>query len=357
MERLHILLVPSACRSTEVSEVLKGLSEMKMKLYLVPGMVIAALAAGGSTSSDSRASKQCASAPAAAKVEKAKRPASPSCRQSKLPYKLGVARYTMCKRSLDEALDILQNIDCHYLGLMEGTIEYGASNEEIAAYKAKCAAAGVEVVSAGPLYYSTEAELKACCEFAKRYGMKYISVVPFEWNPKIAGITDSKERAKIIPPREWRIESDRMMDLLDQYVKKYGLRAAVHNHGPDNDYLYPTAEAAMKRIGNRDKRIGVCLDVGHERRAGLDPVAFIRNNPDRIVEVHLKNIKIDPVKNIAKEGPRGELDIPRILKALGDIGFGGYCLIEFEKDFTLNEAPLAESLGYYRGCMDSVTAE
>ena len=282
------------------------------------------------------------------------RPASPSCRESKMPFKLGVARYTMHAVPLERALEIQQNIDCHYMGFMEKTLAYDASDAEIAAYKAKCAKYGVEVVSAGPLYYSTREELEACCRFAKRYGMKYISVVPFEWNPKIAGITDNAERAKIIPGREWRIESDRMMDALDECVKKYDLRAAVHNHGPDNAYLYPTAEAAMKRIGSRDKRIGVCLDVGHERRAGLDPVEFIRKNPDRIVEVHLKNIKIDPVQNFAKEGPRGELDIPGILKALGDIGFDGYCLVEFEKDFTVNEAPLAESFGYYRGVMDCI---
>ena len=282
------------------------------------------------------------------------RPASPSCRESKLPYKLGIARYTMHKLTFDKALEMLQDMDVHYLGLMEGSIKYDASDEEIAAYKAKVAKFGVEVVSAGPLYYSTEAELKACCEFAKRYGMKYISVVPFELNPKIAGIPDPEARKKICPPREWRIESDKMMDLLEKYCREYDLRAAVHNHGPDNAYLYPTAESALARIGNRDRRLGVCLDVGHERRAGLDPVEFIRKNGDRVVEVHLKNIKIDPVKNFAKEGPRGELDIPGILKALKDIGFGGYCLVEYEKDFEENAVPLAESVGYYRGVMDCI---
>ena len=286
------------------------------------------------------------------------RPASPSCRESKLPYKLGIARYTMHRQTFDKALEMLQDMDVHYLGLMEGSIKYDASDEEIAAYKAKAAKFGVEVVSAGPLYYSTEAELKACCEFAKRYGMKYISVVPFEWNPKIANVSDSKERAKICPSREWRIESDKMMDLLEKYCREYDLRAAVHNHGPDNAYLYPTAESALARIGNRDKRLGVCLDVGHERRAGLDPVEFIRKNGDRIVEIHLKNIKIDPVKNFAKEGPRGELDIPGILMALKDIGFGGYCLVEYEKDFKEDASafavPLAESIGYYRGVMDCI---
>ena len=283
------------------------------------------------------------------------RPASPSCRvQDRLPYRLGVARYTMHARPFDRALEILQDIDCHYLGLMEGSIARDATDAEIAAYKAKCAKYGVEVVSLGPLYYSTEKELADACKFAKRYGMKYISVVPFEWNPKIANVSDSAERKKICPSREWRLESDKMMDLLEKYCREYDLRAAVHNHGPDNAYLYPTAESALKRIGRRDRRIGVCLDVGHERRAGLDPVEFIRKNGDRIVEVHLKNIKIDPVKNYAKEGPRGELDIPGILKALADVGYDGYCLVEYEKDFKINEVPLAETFGYFRGVMDTI---
>ena len=281
------------------------------------------------------------------------RPESPSCRVSKLPYKLGIARYTLHKQTFDRALEMLKDMDVHYMGLMSGSIGYGASDEEIAAYKAKAAKFGVEVVSAGPLYYSTEEELRACCEFAKRYGMKYISVVPFEWNPKIKDPSDPKERAKL-PAREQRLESDRMMDVLEKCCREYDLRAAVHNHGPDNAYLYPTAESALARIGGRDKRIGVCLDVGHERRAGLDPAEFIRSHGDRVVEVHLKNIKIDPVKNFAKEGPRGELDIPGILKALKDVGFGGYCLVEYEKDFEENAVPLAESVGYYRGVMDCI---
>jgi len=292
-------------------------------------------------------------------VSKAGRPVrrapSPSCLASNMPYKIGVARYTMCERTIDEALGILQDIDCHYMGLMEDGIGYDATDAEIAAYKAKCAVAGVKVVSAGPLYFSTEEQLRKCCEFAKRYGMKYISVVPFKWHPKVANITDRDERAKVLAPSEWRHESDKMMDVLEKCVKEYDLRAAVHNHGPDAPWLYPTAEAALKRIGNRDRRIGVCLDVGHERRAGLDPVAFIRNHSDRIVEVHLKNIKIDPVENYAKEAPRGELDIYGILKALKEANFGGYCLIEYEKDFELNAMPLAESFGYYRGIMDAVS--
>jgi len=278
----------------------------------------------------------CASCPE--QTAKPAREASPSCRVSKLPFKLGCARFTMHRHDFKHTLEILQDTDVHYLGLIDKSIPREASDAEIADYKALCAKYGVQVVSAGPLYYDNEETLRKCCEFAKRYGMSYISVVPFE--------------KKIIDGKEQRVESEAMLDLLEKYCRKYDLKAAIHNHGPDIPYLYPTAEAVWKRIEKRDARIGFCLDVGHQRRAGNDPAAAIRKYAKRLYEVHLKNIKIDPVKNYAKEGPRGELDIHGILQTLVDIGFDGYCLVEYEKDFDVNEVPFAESIGYYRGVMD-----
>ena len=93
-----------------------------------------------------------------------KRPPSPSCRVSSLPFKLGVARYTLYKQPFERALEILQDIDCHYMGLVDSTIRRDASDAEIAAYKATCAKFGVEVVSLGPRYFSKEDELAAAFE-------------------------------------------------------------------------------------------------------------------------------------------------------------------------------------------------
>ena len=94
--------------------------------------------------------------------------------------------------------------------------------------------------------------------------------------------------------------------------------------------------------------------AGHAKRNGEDPVKFIRENGDRIYEVHMKNIEIDPAKNRAKEGPRGELDIPGVMKALKDVNFSGFCLVEYETNYDCIEAPLAETVGYFRGVMDAV---
>jgi len=257
-----------------------------------------------------------------------------------VPYKLGVAGYTFHAQTLDQALENMQTNDCRYFCHKADFLPYDADDAAIAAYKRKLSVAGVASLVTGPLYAKDEASLRCQFEFARRYGMKVVVGVPYE---------DARDG-------DWsgRVESDAMLDAIDRLVKEYDIRYAIHNHGPDIPRLFPTAESVLKRIGDRDRRIGVCLDVGHERRAGLDPVAFIRAHADRIFDVHLKNIRIDAKRNIAMPGPRGELPVFDILRALAEVGYQGVCHIEYERDFKDNLLGLSESIGYYRGCMDAV---
>lgn len=264
---------------------------------------------------------------------------------AEVPFKLGVAGYSFSKIGLDRGIDVMRAIDCGYLCHKDFFVAYDASDEKVAAFSKKLSDAGIKCVATGPLYATDEKALRAQFEFAKKLGLKVIVGVPYDLP---AGEKDGWNN---------RIESDRMLDVVDKLVKEYDIRYAIHNHGPDCPKLYPTASAALKRIGQRDRRIGVCLDIGHERRSGSDPIAFIRKHGDRIYDVHVKNIKISAKKNIAKEGPRGELDIPGIFRALSDVGYDGVCHIEYEKDFSDNAMGLAESVGYYRGCMDSIKAK
>ena len=83
----------------------------------------------GSVAQDKCVNCNCGGKAAVKKV----RPVSPSCKVSKMPFKLGVARYTLCKKNFDQALEMLQDMDCHYMGLKEGSIKYSAGEAEIAA--------------------------------------------------------------------------------------------------------------------------------------------------------------------------------------------------------------------------------
>lgn len=253
-----------------------------------------------------------------------------------VPFKLGIAGFTFHKHSVEAMVAAMQKLDLHALCVKDFHLKLDCSAAEAAAFKAKLAAAGIEPVGVGPVYANTEEKARAGFEQARKLGVKLVVGVPFESG-------DAGEM----------VESDRMLDIIERLVAEYDMHYAIHNHGPDLPRLYPTAEAALKRIGNRDLRIGVCLDIGHERRAGYDPVRFIRQHADRIYDVHLKNIIIDASRNLAMPGPRGELHIPAIFSALARAGYKGACNIEYERDFEDNLPGLLESVGYYRGVADA----
>ena len=265
-----------------------------------------------------------------------------------VPFKIGIAGFTFHKEGLDKGLSIMQKIDCHSLCHKDFFISYDASDAEIAAFKEKLAKAGVVCDATGPLYARDEATVRKQFEFAKKLGVKVLVGVPYE--------VPEGEKDQWGPNRR---ESDAMLDVIEKLVKEYDMVYAIHNHGPDIPNLFPTAQSVWNRIKNRDKRIGFCFDVGHDRRAGSDTYAAIKAYADRIYDVHIKNIllKKDPngfPGNYSVPGPRGDLDIPSIFRALAEAGYTGVCHIEYETDFEDNAMGLAESMGYYRGVADAI---
>ncbi len=266
-----------------------------------------------------------------------------------VPYRLGIAGYTFCSTKLDPALEIMQALDSHLLCVKDFHLKYSATDAEIAAFKEKLAAHGVEAVAAGPLYFNNEKDARMLFDFARRYGMKTVVGVPYEI---------AKGKADRFNER---VESDRMLDVVDRLVKEYDIRFAIHNHGPDAPKLFPTAAAVMKRVGNRDTRIGLCLDVCHEQRSGADPVATIRKWGDRIYDVHVNNIQLKGVKPVKGRipyvpvpGGRGDMDLGGIFRALAEVEYAGVCHIEYGRKHTEGAKELLETVSYCRGCMDAL---
>jgi sugar phosphate isomerase/epimerase len=143
------------------------------------------------------------------------------------------------------------------------------------------------------------------------------------------------------------------LPLVEKLVKEYDIKVAVHNHGPGD--LYPTSEDAWKVIQNYDKRIGLCLDVGHAFRAGADPVTNIHKCHERLYEVHLKDTKGPKGGSTKDPGPvavgRGAMDIKAILSALLEVNYEGSVEFEYEEKTDDKTPGLAESIGYVRGML------
>jgi sugar phosphate isomerase/epimerase len=76
-------------------------------------------------------------------------------------------------------------------------------------------------------------------------------------------------------------------DNLEELVKEYDIKLAIHNHGKGTVYGDP---ATIKKIlATRDHRIGVCLDIGWVTAAGFDAAAVFRDYGDRVYDMHLKD--------------------------------------------------------------------
>lgn len=100
-----------------------------------------------------------------------------------------------------------------------------------------------------------------------------------------------------------------------------------------------------------DPRVGLCLDMGHCLRAGVDPAEAAEASAARLLDVHLKDVTEASKDGGPVEAGRGVIDIPRFLRILIELGYGGTASFEYEKDGKDPLPGLAESVGYFRGVL------
>ena len=276
----------------------------------------------------------------------------------KAKFKLGFAPYTYNKYDIDQILDFAKKLDVKYTGIKYFMVKKGVdvskpdqvraiTDAEIAAFKEKLAAAGVTASSVGPVYMDTEDQCRAAFEFTKRMGLDVLVAVPCEFEGA---------------DRKTRVASRKLAEFASKCCAEFGIKYAIHNHGPDSPKYFPTGESSFEMVKDLDPRMGLCLDIGHDFRFGHDPVDSVRRFASRLFDMHLKNVIPDEKdatgkivkRNQARQFPRGSIDLVALARTLVEVGYEGACEIEYERDFTDNFAAMAENVGYFRGVMDSL---
>jgi len=119
---------------------------------------------------------------------------------------------------------------------------------------------------------------------------------------------------------------------LDELVKEFDIRIAIHNHGPK--HRYNKVVDVLRAIEGHDERIGACADLGHFIRSAENPVEVIRLLKGRLYGVHLKDFKDmqDATKGVILG--KGHLDVPAVVTALVQTGFPktGALSLEYEEN-------------------------
>lgn len=238
---------------------------------------------------------------------------------------LGMASYTFREFSLEDTLKMTKRLGLERIAFKSFHLPLESSDEEIKIVAEKTRAAGLDLYGCGVVYMQTEDEVERAFHYAKTAGMRIIIGVP---NPDL-------------------------LKKVNKMVNKYNIKVAIHNHGPD-DKLYPTPESAYVRIKNLDPRIGLCIDIGHTQRAGVDPSESALKFADRLHDVHIKDVTTATKEGGTIEIGHGVIDIPKFLRTLIKLNYKGSVSFEFEKDGKDPLPGVAESVGYVRGVLASI---
>lgn len=245
---------------------------------------------------------------------------------SALPaFSLGVATVTLKALPLENMLAAVRRVGFDKISLHRAHSPWENQPGQWQDIAGKIRAAGITPLCCGVLYLKNdEPAMRRMMDYVKTLGVTLFSCSP----------------------------EPTALPLLEKLVREYDLRAAIHNHGPE-DKSWPSVHGVMAAIAPLDERIGLCLDVGHCYRSGENPVEAIHQYRQRLYDVHLKDTlaAVGAREDSPVEMGRGKLDLRAILAALVAVGYAHGAWLEYEKDPNEPVTGLAESAGYIRGLL------
>ena len=240
---------------------------------------------------------------------------------------LGLASYSMREFKLDQALDMAKTLGVTSMTFKDVHIPQTDPPETTRAIAAKIRAAGITIIGRGTLTLPNDPDkIKKVFDYAKNAGFPLIYVDP----------------------------DPAAMDTIEQMAKTYDIRVAIHNHGPEQKN-WPRPQDAYAAVKSRDKRLGLCIDIGHTLRTGVDPVQACRECKDRLYDMHVKDLKVKTDKDSQTEVGRGVIDFPGLFRTLIDIGYRGQVGLEYEINAKNPLPGMIESMAYMRGVLAALT--
>ena len=241
--------------------------------------------------------------------------------------KIGLASYSMRKQTLDQVIELCKQARVTHLTLKEMHLPLKSTPVELQAARDKLAAAGIQLAGVGVVYMKNPEEVRAAFEYAKAAQAPLIVGAP----------------------------SPEVLDATEAAVKEFNIPIAIHNHGPEDKH-YPSPREVMAAIKKRDKRMGVCMDVGHTVRANVDPVKAVAECGPRLFDLHAKDLKDKGDKNSRTEIGMGIIDHAGLLSALIKHRFQGHVALEYEIKPEDPIPGIRESLAYLRGVAAALQA-
>lgn len=243
--------------------------------------------------------------------------------------KLGVASYSLREFSRSLAIKMVKKLNAPYINIKEFHLPYRSSAEELAKGRAEFERAGLTITGGGTINLQKEdpADIRRYFDYAKASGMPLMVVAP---------------TAKTVP-------------MIEKIAIEYHIQVAIHNHGPE-DRHFPTPQSALKLVKNMHPLMGLCIDVGHTARTGVDVVESIAEAGNRLLDMHVKDLR-----DMAEKGSQcivgeGKMPITKIFRLLKKMKYQGGVMLEYEIDADDPLPGMQRSFAYMRGVLAGLEA-
>lgn len=243
--------------------------------------------------------------------------------------KLGIQMYSLRGYKINEALQHAADLGFEQVEFYGDMLPINSTPEQIAAVKKRVADLGMSISAHGVNGFGGDAAAnRKTFEFAKALGVPTISADP----------------------------TPEAFDSLDDLVKEFDIRIAIHNHGPGA--RYNRVVDVLKAIEGHDERIGACADLGHYIRSGQQPVDVIRALKGRLYGVHLKDFAEMKEHSKGVVLGKGHLDVEGVFFAMQNVGFpaNGALSLEYEENPSNPLDEIRQCVTVAKAAMKKVTA-
>ena len=159
-------------------------------------------------------------------------------------------------------------------------------------------------------------------------------------------LIDERPKGRDVEPADY-VRLGRLMTEIGKRAADVGVQVGYHHHAGS---IGEKPEAIDRVLDASDPRyVRLLLDVAHYRVGGGDPVAAIRRYADRLLFLHIKDVRLGAPGATPKfqfvELGRGSVDLKGVFAALRDVGYRGWAVVELDsvpdRDETPKEAALA----------------
>lgn len=147
----------------------------------------------------------------------------------------------------------------------------------------------------------------------------------------------------VLPAADWKQFGERL-DTVARFINDRGLRFAYHHH---LGTVVETKDELERFFDATGDHVGLVLDTGHALFGGIEPVDVIKARPERVAHVHCKDVRTAKYDEFRASGTGflngvvggmftapgdGDYDYAPFMRALADMHYSGWIVIEAEQD-------------------------